>query len=809
VALSLAVWTVPLARAQPEDAAGEPVTSSVDAPVPITQIAAEARRSQRLLRSFEQAVEPGPLVERIAETLPTLTASFDEQDSRTDRLAERASLDALEDLRSQWSQLGLPLAGWREQLIERASEADSMLRELDRIEAVWLATRQEARARGAPEATHAAVAAVFDDLASTRETVGRRRASLLTLDANVSALQSRVDGALSTIEESRQQLVRRLLERNEVPIWSTEVREHLSEDLSIRISASVAGEREEAERFTVRNADRFLLQLALLTVLGIALIFARSRVRRRTEDETGLGAVAEIFEYPISVALLLTILASPWIFDVITPVIQQVLGFAALIPAIFILRRFTAQALLPLLNALVVFYLLDRVRELASALPTLARLVFLVELLGGIVFLAWLLRPGRVAEIPSWAAQTRALRVLGLGARAALVLFVVAFLTEILGYSRLAQLVGGAVLESAYVGVVAYTAVRILDSLSTFLLRVPPLGLLGIVRHSRFTIRRRVRRGLELIAVVVWTLTSLELVALRSPLFETVAGWLSARLEVGSISVSLGAVLAFVLTIVVSFQLSRFVRFVLEQDVFPRLRLRRGVPYAVSNFTHYAILLLGFFLAVGASGIDLDKFAFVAGALGVGIGFGLQNVVNNFVSGLILLSERPVQVGDTIEAGSALGEVKRIGIRSSTVRTWSGAELIVPNAELISERVINWTLSDRQRRVDVPVGVAYGTDKRKVLEILDRVAQENPDVLDRPEPIALFMGFGESSLDFELRAWTDSLKQYLRVKSALGVEIGEALDEAGIEVPFPQRDLHLRSVDETAARRLVRESEEA
>jgi len=217
---------------------------------------------------------------------------------------------------------------------------------------------------------------------------------------------------------------------------------------------------------------------------------------------------------------------------------------------------------------------------------------------------------------------------------------------------------------------------------------------------------------------------------------------------------------------------------------------------------NYTILTLGFLSAMAVAGIEVSQFAIIFGALGVGIGFGLQNIVNNFISGLILVFERPVKIGDTIEVGTMIGEVRRIGIRSSTVRTFDGAEVIVPNGNLISAEVINWTLSDRIRRIKVAAGVAYGTDPQKVIDILVKVAKESDDILGFPEPNALFKGFGASSLDFELRAWTANFDRWMRVASQITVDVNRELVEAGIEIPFPQRDLHLRSVEPSAGRAL-------
>jgi small-conductance mechanosensitive channel len=270
---------------------------------------------------------------------------------------------------------------------------------------------------------------------------------------------------------------------------------------------------------------------------------------------------------------------------------------------------------------------------------------------------------------------------------------------------------------------------------------------------------------------------------------------LDASLQVGEIEISLGDMFAFILTIVLAFGLSRLIRFFLEEEAFPRMQLRRGVGNAIGTLLQYTILLLGFALALSAAGMDFSRVALFAGAFSVGIGFGLQTVVNNFVSGLILLFERPIQIGDMVEVGTLRGEVRRIGARSSTVRTFDGAEVIVPNANLITEPVVNWTLSDRRRRLDLDVGIAYGTDPEPVLELLQGVAEAHPSVLETPKAEALFLEFGDSSLNFRLRVWIPRYEEGFSIRSQLTVSINAALRDAGIQIPFPQRDLHVRSVE--------------
>jgi small-conductance mechanosensitive channel len=274
-------------------------------------------------------------------------------------------------------------------------------------------------------------------------------------------------------------------------------------------------------------------------------------------------------------------------------------------------------------------------------------------------------------------------------------------------------------------------------------------------------------------------------------------GFLNTRLERGSISTSVGDIIAFFLTVLAAYLLSAFIRFVLDEDVYSRTRIATGQSYALSSILNYAVLTIGFVVALAVLGLDMTKMTVLAGALGVGIGFGLQSVVNNFVSGLILLFERPIHVGDTVQVGNLQGRVRRIGIRASIVRTMQGAEIIVPNAQLITEQVTNWTLSDQLRRLDLPVGVNYGAAPKKVIELLESLARAHPQVLQNPAPRALFMSYGDSSINFELRAWTEYSNSQ-QVHSDLTVAIYDAIYAAGMSFPFPQREVRVLSDHDAA-----------
>ena len=235
-------------------------------------------------------------------------------------------------------------------------------------------------------------------------------------------------------------------------------------------------------------------------------------------------------------------------------------------------------------------------------------------------------------------------------------------------------------------------------------------------------------------------------------------------------------------------------RFLLHRALM-RTSLDEGQRYAFAHIMGYVVYLTGLLVGLQLVGLDLSSLVLLGSAIGIGLGFGLQNIANNFVSGIILLTERPIRVGDRVEVGGTNGDVVRIGSRSTWVRTNDNVVIIIPNSEFINNRVTNWTANDRQVRFSVPLGVSYGSDPERVREVLLEVAGNHPDVLKDPEPEILFAGFGDSSLNFELRVWTIArVKTPLPLSSELYFSIFRAFKENGIEIPFPQRDLHIKTV---------------
>ena len=279
-------------------------------------------------------------------------------------------------------------------------------------------------------------------------------------------------------------------------------------------------------------------------------------------------------------------------------------------------------------------------------------------------------------------------------------------------------------------------------------------------------------------------------------------GWLADAAEgvrIGSFRFSITDLLFAAIVFAALLVATRWLQRVLETRVFPQTRLDAGLRNSLKTTVGYAGLLVAVAAGISTAGIDLSNLAIIAGALSVGIGFGLQNVVNNFVSGLILLVERPVKVGDWIVIGEHQGYVQRINVRATEIQTFHRSSVIIPNSELLSSALVNWTHKDAVARIDVPVGVSYASDVDLVRDTLLEVATSHPEITRDPEPFVLFTAFGDSSLDFELRCFVPQADKVFRIGTEIRFEIVRLFRERGIEIPFPQRDLHLRGVDVLAA----------
>ena len=379
----------------------------------------------------------------------------------------------------------------------------------------------------------------------------------------------------------------------------------------------------------------------------------------------------------------------------------------------------------------------------------------------------------------------------------------VIIIAGISGYDQLAVGLFGRVVSLILATLVIWLMALFFRAFVEMLLSVVPWKIIG---NNYSTITTQIHPFIILGHAVLWLATSMTVLWISPTLDAAFNSLMSLQFSIYSLKITPGSILMIVIVVYMTLMVSKGIRAFLMQEVLPCHGVEKGTQISVTRLVHYAVLCVGILVLLRMLGFGLNQIAIVGGALGVGIGFGLQAIVNNFVSGLIMLFERPVKIGDVIEVDNQVGEVRELGLRATIVQTFDNSEIVIPNSQLITGSVINWTLAEKKVRVRVPVGVAYGSDIQAVINILLACAENNALVLGTPRPVALFLSFGASSLDFELRVWINDFNDKLTVLSELNQDIESEFGTAGIEIPFPQSDLHVRSIDESVINLVNRKS---
>ncbi len=784
-------------QAQEEAPAQAAPPDTVAAPVVVDQgnISRQAQADGDLLAAIAAQADLAEAIARFDSVIGIRETTMDSLEQETSiQLESRRSTGRLETRRGQWNRIGSGWDGTRSRLDALASDLQIGLDTVAAVRERWQTTRDSTNAVELPEALNDRIAQMLSQVDSTESLLRRELNTILTLEDRVTRLQGRSSQVLKEIDTALGAARIRLIARDSRPLWALLVERPADTPLFEQGKSLFSELWEGAQAALSEDVDPLIWHVVLTLAFLVWFTYESFRSRAWSQDDEGLKVARLVLRRPVSAVIVLSVLLLRVTYPAAPVQFINLLTLVVVVPLFWMLPPLVPRTMRPALYAFGGVFLFAIFVELLEPYSVWWRLALLVgNTMGGLTLVLALRASPKLIDQPS--AWRRAFRRLGYGIGVVLTLAVPA---NVFGFTALSHvLVRGTYLAIYYI-LLVLAATLILEATWVAFLRTPLALKSNAVKHNVRLLQRRGTKALRLGAAVVWVGMLLQVFGVYVPVTTWLVESLGHVWSFGEISLSLGGILAFVVTLWAAVLLSRFIRFLLEEDVMARVELPRGVPRAVTILVHYVLLTVAFLLAVSAAGLDLAKLTILAGAFGLAIGFGMQNIINNFVSGLILLFERPIQIGDTVEVGTLLGTVRRIGIRSSTIRTYAGSEVIVPNANLISAEVVNWTLSDPRRRVSVKVGTAYGTDPERVLAILTEVAAAHPKVSSDPKPWPLFLGFGDSSLDFEVRFWVEQFDDGMQVGSDVTVAVNTALAEAGIEIPFPQRDLHVRSVSPEA-----------
>ncbi len=756
-------------------------------------IPARADADEKFIQAVQRRAQMTDKVRRMEQTLSRQAAALDQLSELTEKNdLSLLSVQRLESLERHWLLKERALSQTRAEIARATNTASEDAAELALLRAAWQATG--AQLYLSPALVQRSEELVVQiDRAQTM--LADPLAKLLDLGRKSNALSAQVQKGVAVVVREVAEQDRRLVTMDTPPLWQAIREADALEPVGTGLRRSIEIETAFARDFDAAHA-RLLPLLGGFAVGLLPLIFW---LRRRARKLVAAGQLGESALHALArpwAAWLLLVAAGAVLYGLQGPNLrQQLVMLLAWIPVLGLLQRRMLSVIGPWAYLSAIFYFLNVVVSLLVGNPLLFRLLLLGINLLMLLTLGWhILRSRRTVdegEVQFQASTWHVVAWLACGVLA------VAAASNLFGNISLSTMLVSATLESSYVALAMYAGSKVLLALLQVTLAGPRFARVS-ARYASSLLPAVVNLGRALL-VVGWLLFTLQAFRIYRPVSSFALTVLTHQFKLGELSLSLGSLLSFAVATWAAFWVAKTIRQVLAEDILPSLSLPRGVGNSVSSLSYYVILFLGLLAALAAAGFQIGQLTLVFGALGVGIGFGLQDVVRNFVAGMILMFERPIQRGDTVEVAGMLGTVREIGLRATIVTTFEGADVVVPNGMLLADKVVNWTLNGTRRRFDLNISTLYSADPKRTIDLLVEIARSCNGVAASPAPACIMTGLGPGELQFNVRAWINDFGDWVSVRSELAMKIRDGLAEAGIEVPRPQRELIVRNMPNEAA----------
>lgn len=735
-------------------------------------------------------------LEKIDSIVSQITPLLESEQKEILAEIEQLSTREIEDVTRQWNAHIKELKTYQEKLTNQTKKLGDDKEFVTISIKTWEYTHKTIKEQKGPKEILERITSEIKELNSFEKEIRNKLNRISKIQNRITDLILLSDKVIGMLEVQQLNWQSEFLKQDSPVIWAKS--DTLAADTTAKekkISVTLGKNTQSIKEYFSGNTDRLYLQLIILVLLTFLFYKYNRKLQgiEIAEDDNRMQKVRFFAKHYFSSVLLFTLIISIWIHPDRPRPVNELFVLVLLVPSIYLYEKILTSKLKRYILPIIIIFLLDELQLFFEFSESFYRFVLLIKALVPMWLLYMMVHPKKAIRLELkgkwWDFVFKTAYIF-------LALSVISLFANIFGYINLAILFSRVVTLGILFGIMLSLTVGIIVSLLVMIFQSKFMKGSNLVKNHQQLIEKRILLFLQLYALFLWLKAMLSTLGAKSLFSNWLTSIMESSLKIGSVTISFGGFINFFIVIIVAYLLAKIFKVVLEEELFPRIKLPRGVPGAISLVVRYFIIGWGIYVALESAGIDLSSFGLLAGALGVGIGFGLQNIVANFISGLILTFERPIQTGDTIEVGTLMGDVKSIGVRASTIQTFDGSEVIVPNSNLITHEVINWTLSDRKRRRDIEISAAYGTNPRKVLEIIRNVATDHPSVIKNPGVWATFEGFGESSLNFKVRFWV-SFDIGLTVKSEVAMSIYDAFEEAGIRIPFPQQDLHIKSFDPT------------
>jgi len=766
-------------------------TSQQNKYVPIVSVSNAVEETNQMIQQMKQSLLPFEGIKQIDSVLSVYKVKIDSiiHLMKEDSVKSTGFRD-IERRDVALNQYKSVLTEFNQQLQSEIEKLNDDSEEIQQLDQIWENTRSIKEFQEVSQTIQDEINALAARIKNEQKKIQDQINNYLEIQIEINQQISRIQEMLDNINREQQIADRQLLTRSAPPIWKIIGAVKRTDGSQFELTNLIQLRKNDILAYYKNNKTRFYLALLYLLLFQFFFYYLKSLIHK-TEFEK---------ELDVSQNTALKFLKKNWLTGLVLGlviafvtlpnkprIIENLLLLVSLLPLYYLFAHSVEKKYYRLIRLLFLLFFLTLFVEGFREVAIIRRFFMLglnllmLTLLITLTYKKWT----RLFKSNFIASGSRLITKIFIG------FLIISVLANIWGSFRFSIYVTYAVTGSIFYGLLVYLIYLIVVGMTAAFLFSRSAGNLSIVKNFRYEIEHRIAAGSRFILVIAYLILLFRSFDVLKEILQFIGNILKYPFHIGNLTFTIGDILLFILILMIARWISRFIVFILNEQVYYKTRKKKDMAASVSALVSFTIITIGFLIGVMAIGFELDKLTILISAFGVGIGFGLQNIFNNLVSGIIMVFERPLQVGDVIEVGQLIGTVKSIGIRSSTVRTFDGSEVIVPNGNLISNELINWTHSDMQRRLIIKVGVAYGTNPEKVIELLENVALENPNIMDKPKPYALFTEFADSSLNFELRCWTDNFDNWLTTISNLRVSVNQVLAEAGITIPFPQRDVHL------------------
>lgn len=757
----------------------------------LSEIPIQIENTTAYLEEENNRILTSSIVSISKKTLTSVDRRFEKLFEISDSISlSNSNLVQLQNLQRRWNSLKEKVTESLATISERIQDLGKDSESQQDMLLNWEQSYKKYKSNDLPNELLISIKSINENILSLIQVIENESNDLISIQIALSnknlAIKYKIN-ALDRIISLKQKAV---FDRNSDALW-----EQLSDTTSSNSILNQASNLASSySNYTISFYDYYKRKISsgiLIFLLFLSFTFGLKYYGSKIEDDNPtIHKAILLFNKPFSISFLLFLLFLSYTSES-SLAFQGIRRVLMLIPLLFILLKIIDSRLKSTLYIFMFLFFVNELRVSSGNDNLLGNLILLSLALLTLFAISWVKKDNLIS---SFLHNDKIVSLVRNSFNISFVLIILVMLFDILGYVALSNILFNGFHNTIYATILFVTANLVFNAIVLITLKTKAMQKLKVVLFHSGKIISTAHNIIRISLSLAWIGILLNSFSIYDFVYNAIIKLLSINLGYGSISFSLSNILLFSITIWISFQLSKFIHFILEIDVLPKMELGRGVPGTITSITKYIILSIGLLMALVSIGIDFNKFALLFGALGVGIGFGLQNLVNNFLSGIILIFEHPIQIGDIIKVGDVAGTVKKIGIRASIVKSFDGSEIVVPNGNLISTELTNWTLSDKNRRIDINVGVKYGSDVKKVKELLLKCANDNTRIIKEPEPIVIFQNFGNSSLDFTLRCWAENIDNWFYSQSELRFAINQIFEENDITIPFPQSDVYIKEM---------------